>query len=137
MDKIFPESNLTRFIISGSVRQKSLNSKVAECDNTSCTTDSKNVSTQPSKMDKEISINDDIGTSLCSKTLSENSELDKRNVHASDCPVNIDSAASPKTGNCAPVSIQGTPDGPLINSETGISLVSHDYNFSCSDESSS
>lgn len=141
MDK--EESNLTRFIILNSVRQKSLDDKVSECEDTSCILDDRHSSTLPSKMDEGITADDAIvGSSECSKSISKNSELGSRTVHASDCSVNTDSAAHPKMSINALISTERSLDSHIINSETDIpvrnvSLVSDDYNFSSSDESSS
>jgi hypothetical protein len=143
MDKEFAESNLTRFIILSSIRQKSLNNKVAECEDTSCILDDKHSTTLPSKMDEGIAADDAIvSSSECTKSISKNSELGSGNVHASDCSVNTDSAAPPKMSINAPISTEGSLDSHTMNSETDIpvssvSLVSQDYNFSSSDESSS
>jgi hypothetical protein len=143
MDKEFAESNLTRLIILSSVRQKSLNDKVAECEDTSCILNDKHSATLPSKMDEGITAEDAIvGSSECSKNISKNSELCSRNVHASDCSLNTDSAAHPKMTINAPISTEGSLDSHTMKSETdipvsNISLVSQDYNFSSSDESSS
>jgi hypothetical protein len=142
MDKELADNNLRRLTILGSVRRKSLDNKVAECKNT-CTFDDEDVSLVPSKMDERIATNGVItGTSTCYKTSSENSELGSRNIHAVDSSVNTNSAVSVEMGSNAPISIKGSPDRTSLNSEThisssNISLVSHDYNFSCSDESSS
>jgi hypothetical protein len=143
MDKEFAESNLTRFIILSSVRQKSLDNKVAEREDMSCILDDKHVTTLPSEMDEGVATNDAIaGSSECSKICSKNSELDGKNVHASNCTANSDSAASPRMSSNAPISTKESLDSHIMNSETdipvgNISLVSQDYNFSSSDESSS
>lgn len=143
MDKEFAESNLTRFIILSSVRQKSLNDELAECEDTSCILDDKHSNTLPSKMDEGIPADDAIvGSSECTKSISKNPELGSRNVHASDCSVNTDIAARTKMSINAPISTEGSPDSHTMNPETDIpasnvSLVSQEYNFSSSDESSS
>jgi hypothetical protein len=116
------ESNPTRFIILSSVRQKSLDDRVSEREDTSCILDDRH--------------------SECSKSISKKSELGNRTVHASDCSANTDSASHPKMSINAPISTERSLDSHIMNSETdipvrNISLVSEDYNFSSSDESSS
>jgi hypothetical protein len=141
MDK--EESNLTRFIILSSVRQKSLDDKVSEREDTSCILDDRHSTTLPSNMDEGITADDAIvGSSEFSKSISNNSELGSRTVCASDCSVNTDSAAHSKMSINSPISTEGSLDSHIMNSETDIpvrnvSLVSEDYNFSSSDESSS
>jgi hypothetical protein len=138
MDKESAESSLRRFTILGSVRRKSLDNKVTECKDT-CTFNGEDVTMVDEGIDTSGVI---IGTSTCYKTSSENSELGSRNIHAVDSSLNTDNAVSLKMNSSDPISIKGSPDSPFLNSEThisssNISLVSHDYNFSCSDESSS
>jgi hypothetical protein len=137
MDKESTENSLRRFTILGSVRRKPLDNKVAEYK------DGEDVTPLPSKVDKGIATNNVIiGNSTCYKTSSENSELENKNMHAVDSSVNTDSAVSLQMDSSDPISNEGSPDSPFLSSEThisssNISLVSHDYNFSCSDESSS
>ncbi|XP_021927392.1 coiled-coil domain-containing protein 130 homolog [Zootermopsis nevadensis] len=142
IDKESAENNLRKFTILGSVRLKSLDNKVSECKDT-CIFDSGDVTTCPSKMDRGIATSDVIiDTSTCYKTSSENSELGSRNIQAVDSSLNTDNATRLKMDNSDPTSTKGSPDSLFLNSDThisssNISLVSHDYNFSCSDESSS
>jgi hypothetical protein len=143
MDKEFAESSLTRFVILSSVRPKSLDNSVAECEDTCCILNDKHSTTLASKTNEGIIADDTIADSPeYSSSVSKNSELGSRNVYASDCSVNSASAAHPKMNVNAPISTEGSIYSHDMNVETeipvnNVSLVSQDYNFSSSDESNS
>jgi hypothetical protein len=141
MVKEFAESSLAKSIILGSIRRKSHDNQLFECEDPSCILDVDHVATLPSKTDEEIATNESvIGTSTRSNISNKYSELSSRISHAADCSEGIHNTASPKVASSAPISICTSPESHVIESETSapasnISLVSQDYNF-CSDESS-
>jgi hypothetical protein len=143
MDKEFAESSLTRFIILSSVRPKSLDNSVDECEDTACILDDKHSATLPSKIVEGItSVNAIVDSSEYSKSVSKNSELSSINVYASDCSVNTARVAHPKMNINFPISTEGAVYSHDMNTETeipvnNVSLVSQEYNFSSSDESNS
>lgn len=143
MDKEFVESSLTRFIILSSVRPKSLDNSVAECEDTACILDDKHSATLPTKIDEGITSDDAIvDSSEYSKSVSKDSELSSINIYASDCSANTASVAHPKMNINAPISTEGSVYSHDTKTETeipvnNVSLVSQEYNFSSSDESNS
>jgi hypothetical protein len=142
MDKEFTENNLTRLIISNSVRPKSVDSSVAENEDTSYIFDDKQSTKLQSKINEGITTDAVVGSSEYSSSGNKNLELDSINVVTSDSSVNTANAAHPKMNISAPISTEGSLSRHAMNSETDIpvssvSLVSQDYNFSSSDESNS
>jgi len=141
MIKEFADSSLAKSVILGGIRRKCYDNQLVECEDTSCILDINPVATLPSRTHEEISTEDSVtGTSPCSNTSSQYSELSSRSSHHSDCSEDIHSTASPTVGSNAPISVCTSPEIQVVKPEhnvpgSNISLVSQDYNF-CSDESS-